>query len=88
MNLIQKVEEGILRYSSIEQDIDILADHICENTMTQDELANVLIGMSQMCKIKFQKLFTDFELLTKDYYRAINYGSNRIDRSETVEDEF
>jgi hypothetical protein len=37
--------------------------------LTQDEMANILLGMKSLYQLKFEKCFAEFELFCSDYHK-------------------
>lgn len=68
MNSVQKFEELLMNYTNIQEDLDVIADRACEGGLTDDELANIMIGLSEMLKLKFDRLWCAYEKVVKDYY--------------------
>ena len=63
------LEQGIMNCWMITSDIDTLLEEIIEGDLTKDQISNVLLGLSQLYEIKFNKLFRTFESFLKEYYR-------------------
>lgn len=63
------LEQGIMNCWMITSDIDTLMEEVIEGDLTKDQIANVLMGLSQLYEIKFQKTFRIFEEFLKEYYR-------------------
>lgn len=57
------LEQQILDCWHIVDDIKILTESVCDHSppLTEDEIANVLIGMQHLYQLKFEKLFNTFE---------------------------
>jgi hypothetical protein len=37
--------------------------------LTQDEMANILLGMKSLYQLKFEKCFAEFESVCSDYHK-------------------
>ena len=63
------LEQGILNCWNICEDMKIVADYVMNtSSVDKDKLANILIGLSDMYQLKFEKTFDDFEETIKYYY--------------------
>ena len=60
------LEQGILQCWNVVDDIDLLYENVMDKDMTTDEIANTLLGLQQLYKMKFEKLFDTFEKLVHD----------------------
>jgi hypothetical protein len=56
-----KLEQEILDCWGIVDDIDILSEHVCDGSISSDEIANILIGLKQLYALKFARCFNTFE---------------------------
>jgi len=65
-------EQQLLECWNITKDIRTLCEAVCDRNpaMTEDEIANVLIGLESLYELKFNKLWDMFELGVRQ--RAIN----------------
>lgn len=57
------LEQQLLECWHITTDIDILAEGINEQNLSQDDISNALIGLRTMYEIKFDKLWRTFGYL-------------------------
>jgi len=63
------LEQGILNCWNICEDMKIVADYVLNTaSIDRDKLANIMIGLSDMYQLKFEKTFSDFEETIKYYY--------------------
>lgn len=64
------LEQQIFSCWNVKEDLDTLTEAILDGRkpMTEDEISNVLIGMSQLYDLKFQKLQAIFESLVNEGY--------------------
>ena len=60
------LEQNIMKCWNVIEDIDLLYENVMENDMSQDDIANALLGLRVMYEMKFQKLWDNFETLIKD----------------------
>lgn len=60
------LEQNILKCWNVTDDIYILYENVMEGDLSQDDLANALLGLHQMYELKFDRLFTNFEKLIKE----------------------
>lgn len=66
-HIIHTLEEKIMDCWGVCEDINVVwTEHSDgEKPMSEDELANVLLGMETLYNLKFQRLWRSFEELTK-----------------------
>lgn len=57
------LEQGILACWNMVDDVKILGEGVMDRGMSEDELANFLIGLQAIYTLKFEKLFQTFETL-------------------------
>lgn len=59
----KSLEELILDCWNVTDDLDVLFEAIMEDgdEITKDYIGNVVLGLSQLYKLKFQRLFREFE---------------------------
>ena len=61
------LESQIMSCWQVTTDLSDVAEAILDGPeMTQDEIANALIGMQKLYQIKFDKLYRQFEQLVQD----------------------
>ena len=62
------LEEGIMKCWNITDDLKILLEQYLDGDkpMTEDEVANILVGMIELYEIKFDHTFKIFEELVRD----------------------
>ena len=63
------LEQEIMTCWNVTSDLDTLFEELVEGTPSQDTAANIVLGLSQLYEIKFNKLFRTFEDFLKEYYR-------------------
>lgn len=59
-------EERIMRCWQVTDDLQVLAEGILEGNMTQDGVANVLLGLKEIYQLKFDALWQSFENSIRD----------------------
>ena len=66
-----KLEDDILNFHNIANDLDILASAVLEDeNITMDDIANGLIGLAVMLRLRTDKTFETFKAAFKlDQYR-------------------
>jgi hypothetical protein len=64
---MNKLEEAMGRMNHIEQDIEAMIYAIGDSARkyTEDELLNMLIGMNQLHKTRYQMMWQEYENFTK-----------------------
>lgn len=60
-----EMEQLILNCWNIVDDINILNENVLEGDLSKDKISNVLIGISELYSMKFDKLFNMFEASIK-----------------------
>ena len=67
------LEQEIMNCWNITTDLNVLFEELCESEkMTNDRMANIVLGMKELYEIKFNKLFRTFEDFLQDYYTIKN----------------
>lgn len=61
MNKQFKLEQQLLDCWHVTDDLDTIADAVLEQDLTNDDIANMLIGISKLYHLKFEKTFRTFE---------------------------
>jgi len=59
-------EQEIMDCWHVTDDIDTLLEAVLEKDLTTDQIANVLLGMSELYKLKFDRTFATFEGLVRN----------------------
>ena len=60
------LEEQITACWNTRDDIDLLYESILEKDMSKDEIANTLLGISQLHEMRCDRAFETFKCLVKD----------------------
>jgi hypothetical protein len=61
------LEQGILKCWNITDDIDLLYRNLMNSSdMSTDDIANFLLGIKTVYDLKFNELFSTFEVLTEN----------------------
>lgn len=55
------LEQQIMSCWNITSDLDTLFESVLESDLSQDQIANIVLGLKQLYDIKFDKLFRTFE---------------------------
>ena len=65
------LEQSILQCWNVCDDLDLLYSQVMERStpLTQDEMANILLGMKSLYHMKFEKCFGEFEDLCGNYWK-------------------
>lgn len=70
MNKIQELEDQIMKTWHVVDDIACLSEYVMEDpSLTKDQIANTLIGLEQLYKMRFDKLFRTYEEVCAEYYK-------------------
>lgn len=60
-------EQNLMRCWGVTEDIDLLYRRVMDGpTMTEDELANFLLGLSAIYNTRFTEMFNQFEQLVHE----------------------
>lgn len=57
------LEQQILDCWHVTDDLKILLESIMEKDLTQDQIANIVLGLQELYNLKFRKCFDMFETL-------------------------
>ena len=75
-NSIQQLEDDIMKAWGVVDEIDLLIKHFGDHPRFEglsaeasDEMMNVLIGVKELYSIKFENMWTTYELVVKDFYK-------------------
>ena len=71
-NTLQDLEEYILRDQHIIQDLDTLFEGILEHDLDTDNIANMVLGIIEMYKVRHDITWRCYENLVKEYYKFRN----------------
>jgi len=65
------LEQSILQCWNVCDDINLLYSQVMERPtpLTQDEMANILLGMKSLYHLKFEKCFDEFEDVCRQYHK-------------------
>lgn len=55
------LEQQILTVENICDDLDLIADAVLNDELDVDDVANMLIGLSALTRLRSQRLFNTFE---------------------------
>ena len=60
------LEQNIMKCWNITDDIDMVYKNVMESDMTNDDIANALLGLKTLYNMKFEELFSNFETLVRE----------------------
>lgn len=60
------LEQDIMKCWNVTDDIDMLMENVMERDMSNDDIANALLGLKTLYNMKFEKMFADFETLVHE----------------------
>jgi len=65
------LEQSIMQCWNVCDDIDLVYSQTMNHStpLTQDEMANILLGMKSLYNMKFEKCFGKFEDVCKEYWK-------------------
>ena len=65
------LEQSIMQCWNVCDDIDLLYSQTMDRStpLTQDEMANILLGMKSLYHLKFEKCFGEFENVCGQYHK-------------------
>jgi hypothetical protein len=61
MPSLYDLEEQIMGTWNITSDLKTITEAIVENELSKDQIANMLIGLTELYEIKFDKMFRTFD---------------------------
>ena len=70
-------EQQIMSCWNVTTDLKDLAEGVLENDMSEDQIANALIGMRELYELRFDKLFRQFEQMVREYGRNFDQMSDK-----------
>lgn len=73
------LEQSIMKCWNVVDDIDLIFKNVMEKEQpfTQDELANILLGMKQLYHLKFEECFEQFEMMCKEYHQLRKFKESK-----------
>ena len=76
LNTMNKLEEAMGRMNHIQQDIEAIIYAIGDSArkFTEDELLNMLIGMSDLHKARYEMMWQEHETFTKKSVANFNFS--------------
>ena len=60
------LEDAIMKVWNTTDDFKIIYESVCDTDLTEDQIANLLLGATELHNIKCRKLFDIFEKLVND----------------------
>ena len=64
------LEQSIMQCWQVVDDLDVLTTHMLDvKKMSEDEIANALIGMKQLYDMKFHSLMSTFEKYLQEQHK-------------------
>ena len=61
------LEQEIMKAWHVVDDIQLLSENVMETDMSTDDIANALIGLESIYNLRFQKVFSQFEEVAKEF---------------------
>jgi len=65
-------EQQIMSCWNVTSDLDDLIEGTLDSDLSQDQIANALLGMKELYEIRFQKLFHQFEQLVREHAKTLD----------------
>lgn len=56
-----ELEQQIMACWNITDDLNMLNEHVLERDLTTDQISNILLGLEEIYKLRFDKMFKTFE---------------------------
>ena len=71
-NLQFDLEQRIMQCWDVVDDLDVLFSAVCDSSpsLTEDQIANTLLGMKQLYDMKFYALMSTFEKYLKEQHNG------------------
>lgn len=57
------LEQNIMKCWNITDDIDLVYKNVMESDMSNDDIANALLGLKTLYDMRFEELFNNFETM-------------------------
>jgi len=67
-----EMETQIMSCWNVTTDLKDLTEGVLEHDMSQDQIANALMGMQELYEIRFDKLFRIFEQLVNQHGKTLD----------------
>ena len=67
-----EMETQIMSCWNVTSDLKDLTEGVLEHDMSQDQIANALMGMQELYEIRFDKLFRIFEQLVNQHGKTLD----------------
>lgn len=76
---ILDLEQEIMKAWHVVDDIQLLYENVMETDMSTDDIVNTLLGLESIYNMRFQKVFSLFEEVCKEFHamRKEANGENR-----------
>lgn len=83
-----ELEQGIMNCWNVCEDMKILAENVLEaKHVDRDKIVNILLGMTELYQLKFEKTFQHFEDTLKYMYeQREQIRSGKKETTENIED--
>jgi len=68
---IFELEQSIMQCWNVVDDIKLITQQVYDRPtpLTDDELGNLLIGLESMYQLKFEKCFSEFEAVCREFHK-------------------
>lgn len=60
------LEQAIIACGNIADDLDMLVEAVIEDTLTRDQVANVLLGLKELHELRCKRVFDIFSVMIRD----------------------
>ena len=70
-------EQQIMSCWNVTTDLKDLAEGTLEHDLSQDQIANALIGMRELYELRFDKLFRQFEQMVREHGKNIDQMTDK-----------
>jgi hypothetical protein len=57
------LEQNIMKCWNVTDDIDLVYKNVMESDMSNDDIANALLGLKTLYDMRFEELFNNFETM-------------------------
>lgn len=68
MSKLVEMDQDIMRLWSTTDDLDLLLDAVCNQTMTTDDIANTVLGIRMMLDLRCERVYNSYEQALKEHY--------------------
>ena len=77
------LEQAIIRLWGTDEDIQLLYENVMEKNPSQDDIANVLLGLKSILQMRGEKCFELFETFCREYYELKKQNEHLLSQQKS-----